>query len=334
MSKQNNQTYMMSYVNYQKNPTKSGDTTLSRNNSSSMLIKTEHQKNDEDEKLNSSDYIKQESMAYGTSSSSSSNMSSSSKFTTIKTEPNGNGNRQQQQPEPSKLNTHLLDHGYGAAPQYQYVRDSCITNYYKNVKKRPNMTASPHSSAATSSMSPSQPKIPKLTASPMFSSSSSAAAAVAKQRKYTEGTRYDTSLGLLTKKFVQLLETSPNGVVDLNVASTELKVQKRRIYDITNVLEGIGILEKKSKNNIQWKCGNSMCSVDRSRNIQVEKMRLEHKENDLDKLLLEMRNSLNEDPQNTKHAFVTIQDLNTINMFKEQIVILVKTPPEAKLIVS
>jgi hypothetical protein len=30
-------------------------------------------------------------------------------------------------------------------------------------------------------------------------------------------------------------------------------VQKRRIYDITNVLEGVGLIEKKSKNNIIWK---------------------------------------------------------------------------------
>lgn len=29
--------------------------------------------------------------------------------------------------------------------------------------------------------------------------------------------------------------------------------QKRRIYDITNVLEGIGLIEKKSKNSIQWR---------------------------------------------------------------------------------
>ncbi|KTF88458.1 hypothetical protein cypCar_00023851, partial [Cyprinus carpio] len=28
--------------------------------------------------------------------------------------------------------------------------------------------------------------------------------------------------------------------------------QKRRIYDITNVLEGIGLIEKKTKNTIQW----------------------------------------------------------------------------------
>ena len=33
------------------------------------------------------------------------------------------------------------------------------------------------------------------------------------------------------------------------------QVQKRRIYDITNVLEGINLIEKKSKNNIQWKGG-------------------------------------------------------------------------------
>ena len=34
-----------------------------------------------------------------------------------------------------------------------------------------------------------------------------------------------------------------------------VQVQKRRIYDITNVLEGIGLIEKKLKNRIQWKYG-------------------------------------------------------------------------------
>lgn len=32
-----------------------------------------------------------------------------------------------------------------------------------------------------------------------------------------------------------------------------LQVQKRRMYDITNVLEGIGLIEKTSKNHIRWK---------------------------------------------------------------------------------
>jgi transcription factor E2F3 len=42
-------------------------------------------------------------------------------------------------------------------------------------------------------------------------------------------------------------------ILDLNKAAEDLEVQKRRIYDITNVLEGIDLVVKKSKNNIQWK---------------------------------------------------------------------------------
>lgn len=44
--------------------------------------------------------------------------------------------------------------------------------------------------------------------------------------------------------------------VDLNEAAEKLNVQKRRIYDITNVLEGIGLIEKTVKNKIRWKAGN------------------------------------------------------------------------------
>lgn len=71
-------------------------------------------------------------------------------------------------------------------------------------------------------------------------------------RNATEKSRYDTSLNLTTKRFLNLLSQSADGVVDLNWASQVLDVQKRRIYDITNVLEGIHLISKKSKNNIQW----------------------------------------------------------------------------------
>lgn len=84
------------------------------------------------------------------------------------------------------------------------------------------------------------------------------------------GCRYDSSLGLLTKKFVSLLQEhgggpgappgSTHGVLDLNQAAEKLGVQKRRIYDITNVLEGIGLIAKKSKNNIQWRCVCARCN--------------------------------------------------------------------------
>ena len=38
-------------------------------------------------------------------------------------------------------------------------------------------------------------------------------------------------------------------MVDLNKTAEKLQVSKRRIYDITNVLEGIGYIEK-MKNNV------------------------------------------------------------------------------------
>lgn len=45
--------------------------------------------------------------------------------------------------------------------------------------------------------------------------------------------RYDSSLGKLTKQFVHILRSSPENSLDLNRAASELGVQKRRIYDIT-----------------------------------------------------------------------------------------------------
>lgn len=69
-------------------------------------------------------------------------------------------------------------------------------------------------------------------------------------------TRNDNSLGELTRKFVNLIRFSKEGLsVDLNEAADKLRVQKRRIYDITNVLEGIGLIEKSIKNKICWRHG-------------------------------------------------------------------------------
>lgn len=49
-----------------------------------------------------------------------------------------------------------------------------------------------------------------------------------------------------------LLKKAPNGVLDLNEVATTLGVRKRRVYDITNVLDGIDLIQKRSKNLIQW----------------------------------------------------------------------------------
>ncbi|NXE97233.1 E2F2 factor, partial [Menura novaehollandiae] len=184
-----------------------------------------------------------------------------------------------------------------------------------------------------------------------------------------ERTRYDTSLGLLTKKFIRLLNESPDGIVDLNRAAEVLEVQKRRIYDITNVLEGIQLIRKKSKNHIQW-MGTGIfedaAMMVKEQVLWGELAELARTERTLDQLMqdcaLQIR-QLADNETNQRYpcwgrweggqgmrglmsclqssfsytsslstlAYVTYQDLRAISSFQEQTVIAVKAPPETQL---
>ncbi|KAG5856093.1 hypothetical protein ANANG_G00004330 [Anguilla anguilla] len=146
-----------------------------------------------------------------------------------------------------------------------------------------------------------------------------------------ERTRYDTSLGLLTKKFVGLLSESADGVLDLNWATEVLEVQKRRIYDITNVLEGVQLIRKKSKNNIQWM----------ARALNKELGDLERAEKSLDDLIqsstAQLRH-LTESQHNQRYPSSRAAPLSLGPLWErlcgglqDQTVIAVKAPSETKL---
>lgn len=207
---------------------------------------------------------------------------------------------------------HLLDHGYGATPINQ-VMSSAIPSQAPTVKRKLNLESQhyvPSVVPIKHEFKAPQPKRPK------------------RQTPVKKNTRYDTSLSLLTKKFSDLLEKSPNGVVDLNKASQELQVQKRRIYDITNVLEGIGILEKKSKNNIQWKGGNGDSSnfLTLTRQLQM----LDDQENALDVMIISAETELRK-LNNDRYGYVTYQDLRSIDRFRHKTVMAIKAPPNTQL---
>ncbi|XP_051949259.1 transcription factor E2F3-like isoform X1 [Xyrauchen texanus] len=155
-----------------------------------------------------------------------------------------------------------------------------------------------------------------------------------------EKTRYDTSLGFLTKKFCELLAQSSDGVLDLNKAAIVLNVQKRRLYDITNVLEGVHLIKKKSKNNIQW-LGPSLPSEGElpslsmsSHGLAREMLELTQEERRLDELIQTCTRNvqqMTEEIHNQKYAYVTYQDIRRIKSLKDQTVIAVKAPSETKL---
>lgn len=207
---------------------------------------------------------------------------------------------------------HLLDHHYGATPQNQLITQG-IPTQAPTVKRKLDMETQRVVVPINQEFKTPQPKKAK------------------RSSPTKKNNRYDTSLSLLTTKFRDLLNKSPNGVIDLNQASSELKVQKRRIYDITNVLEGIGILEKKSKNNIQWKGGNKgSYSLEPLKN---EVQQLENRENQLDELISSAETELRKLSENKRYAYITYQDLNPIPSFKHNTVMAIKAPPDSKLTV-
>lgn len=147
-------------------------------------------------------------------------------------------------------------------------------------------------------------------------------------------------------------------MLNLNEASSVLEVQKRRIYDITNVLEGVGLLEKTSKNNIRWNGGSldepdaggffdpeleqkptlrSLSEGDHyptRRQLMKENEELGVMEKELEQRIAEVQQSLtvaSEVDENKKYAFVTYKDIRGIKQFSEQTVIAIKAPSETKL---
>ncbi|XP_075405642.1 transcription factor E2F5 isoform X2 [Tenrec ecaudatus] len=149
--------------------------------------------------------------------------------------------------------------------------------------------------------------------------------------------RHEKSLGLLTTKFVSLLQEAKDGVLDLKAAADTLAVrQKRRIYDITNVLEGIDLIEKKSKNSIQWKGVGAGCNtkevIDRLRYLKAEIEDLELKERELDQQKSWLQQSIKnvmDDSVNNRFSYVTHEDI--CNCFNGDTLLAIQAPSGTQL---
>ncbi|XP_055859165.1 transcription factor E2F2 [Episyrphus balteatus] len=123
--------------------------------------------------------------------------------------------------------------------------------------------------------------------------------------------RSESSLVNLTKMFVHLLKNS-DGQLDLKQAAKLLDVQKRRIYDITNVLEGIGLIEKTGhccivnwKGNIKDYCNN----VRRDTNTEEDLKTIEENlDRDIELAKMNLRLITN-NQSNQSFAYVTRDDL-------------------------
>ncbi|XP_021305371.1 E2F transcription factor-like E2FE isoform X1 [Sorghum bicolor] len=75
---------------------------------------------------------------------------------------------------------------------------------------------------------------------------------VARGCRHHAYSRKQKSLGLLCSNFVALYDREDVEVIGLDDAAKRLGVERRRIYDIVNVLESVGILVRRAKNRYTW----------------------------------------------------------------------------------
>jgi transcription factor E2F4/5 len=112
--------------------------------------------------------------------------------------------------------------------------------------------------------------------------------------------------------------------------------QKRRIYDITNVLEGIGLIEKRNKNCIVWKGavagGNTQEASDRIKLLQDELDSLDEHEKMLDRQKTWAQQSIKnilDDISNYQLAYITHQDI--CQCFDGQTLLAIQAPNGTQL---
>ena len=156
----------------------------------------------------------------------------------------------------------------------------------------------------------------------------------------------DSSLSGLTRRFAELARKC-GGELDVNDAARALDVKKRRLYDVTSVLMGIGAIEKKSRSVIAFKgpmgfgggasvgassaaSGGGLMSVAQRR--QLAAMTAEARL--LDASIMALRgemDSLRADPQYSQFAYLTRLDVRTLPAFEDATVLALQAPPGTRV---
>eukprot|EP00826_Nyctotherus_ovalis_P016733 TRINITY_DN1485_c0_g1_i11.p1 TRINITY_DN1485_c0_g1~~TRINITY_DN1485_c0_g1_i11.p1 ORF type:complete len:295 (-),score=56.14 TRINITY_DN1485_c0_g1_i11:87-971(-) len=160
-----------------------------------------------------------------------------------------------------------------------------------------------------------------------------------KVRKALSSKRKDSSLGNLAAAFTRKLQSSKDMTINLNDATLELKVQKRRIYDITNVLEGVDLVTKSGKNTIRWTgpIETNLSPKKRLEKNQELLMNLEAELSRIKEYRQKCENNLNalvESEDYNKFAYLTCSDIYQVAKGEDtesKIVVVLKPPVNSKL---
>ncbi|KAK8847745.1 hypothetical protein M9Y10_018774 [Tritrichomonas musculus] len=117
------------------------------------------------------------------------------------------------------------------------------------------------------------------------------------------------TLVTLTQDFLNVLTSSEGKEVDLSQLENELGVSKRRLYDVTNVLAGIGVVERSGKAKVKW-IGNSTNNA-----YESEIQQILQRESETDRMLKFVGDELDSillSQEFNDYGWVTIEDILTL----------------------
>ena len=159
-------------------------------------------------------------------------------------------------------------------------------------------------------------------------------------------TKQENSLSQLTQSFLNYIKKKGRVNISINDLVTDLNVKKRRIYDITNVLQGIGYLEKKGKNEILWIKDSNTISIPNDTISSKDKLTSENyisnyaqlkkelddlksKKNAIDDQLNKYREEfkiISQKNEFPKYGYITFDDITNLSINEKVNFMLIKAP--------
>jgi len=148
----------------------------------------------------------------------------------------------------------------------------------------------------------------------------------------------DSSLGTLAIRFFNLLKSYGDNELDLNEAVQSLGVQKRRIYDVTCVMEGCGMIEKRNKNQVANCCKESQSEALQKKEIQDEIDYVKEEEKVLDSYIESLQKivkqyTCTESSAMTSNLFVTKSEIASMKNYINDTVLAIRAPPKTSVYV-
>ena len=147
----------------------------------------------------------------------------------------------------------------------------------------------------------------------------------------------ENSLGKLTKDFINYIKTEGRKSININDLVNKLGVKKRRIYDITNVLQGIEYLQKSGKNEIIWtktitnkskaKKKPSLIKKNNNNKQKLNKEELEKEKKELDDDIEKFKaefNSIAKKGEFEEYGYITLDDIKKLSINKKVDLVVIK----------